>query len=79
MPREFGKAEPWNFICKRKQTLVSDLKIGDEQHDPRLVKLGNFEKEFLNQNESLKIRGLRKQFVNKTVAVDNESMTMNKG
>jgi ABC-type multidrug transport system ATPase subunit len=55
--------------------------IGEEVHDERLVKEGNFEKDppHLKNFESLKIRGLKKQYSNGTVAVKNESMTMFKG
>lgn len=42
MPREFGRAEPWNFLCKKKQVNLSQVNCEDEVHDPRLIKKGNF-------------------------------------
>jgi hypothetical protein len=42
MPSEFGKAEPWNFICKRKQDQRVRA-LGEEQHDSKLS--DNFERE----------------------------------
>ena len=38
MPREFGRAEPWNFLCKRKAKAIDMSLIGEEIHDERLVK-----------------------------------------
>jgi len=42
MPRDFGKSEPWNFICKFKKP-NKIIKHTEERHDPKLVKKGNFE------------------------------------
>jgi hypothetical protein len=62
MPREFGRAEPWNFLCKKRSSRVEMASIGEEIHDERLVKTGNFEKDspHLKRVDSLKIRGLKK-------------------
>ena len=42
MPRDFGKAEPWNFLCKFKRP-NKVIKSTEEKHDANLVKKGNFE------------------------------------
>jgi ATP-binding cassette, subfamily A (ABC1), member 3 len=81
MPREFGKAEPWNFLCKSKRSRIYTDNVEDEKHDPELVKSGNFEKDadYLKRGESLRIRNLKKVYENGFTAVHNESMTMYKG
>lgn len=81
MPREFGRAEPWDFLCKKKSKKVDMTTIGEEQHDEKLVKQGNFEMDppHLKKLDALKIRGLKKEYSNGTVAVKNESMTMYRG
>ena len=33
MPREFGRNEPWNFICKKSKKLNSFVDVGEEFHD----------------------------------------------
>jgi len=43
-PREFGKAESWNFLCKRESRIDATESNDDERQDPSLVKIGNFEK-----------------------------------
>jgi hypothetical protein len=59
MPREFGKAEPWNFLCKFKKPNQL-IKPTEEKHDAKLVKRGNFEVEtrVAKAAETLQIRGL---------------------
>lgn len=81
MPREFGKAEPWNFIFQEKKKVSEFENLGKETYDKRLVKQGNFEEDadYLVRGESLKIRNLKKCYSNGTVAVYDESMTMYKG
>lgn len=81
MPREFGKAEPWNFICKRKNCVNLNPIDDIESHEPRLIDQGNFEKDadYLKRGQALKIRNLRKCYANGFTAVKNESMTMYKG
>ncbi len=46
LPKEFGVAKPWNFLCQRasKSRLSSNtLKIAEEIQDPERVNKGNFE------------------------------------
>ena len=80
MPRDFGKAEPWNFLCKFKKA-NKVIKATEEQHDKELVKRGNFEAEniVINANEALQIRGLKKRYASGKLAVDGVSMTMYSG
>jgi len=33
MPREYGKAEPWNFICRSKVERKKVEDLGEEIHD----------------------------------------------
>jgi ATP-binding cassette subfamily A (ABC1) protein 3 len=37
MPREFGKAEPWNFLCKNKRRATIVNESEEETYDPELV------------------------------------------
>ena len=87
LPKEYGVAKPWNFICKRctesKHTaLKKRLKLGEEVQDMERVRKGNFE-EVASQNKhdssALKVRNLRKEFQNGKVAIGNVSMTMYSG
>ena len=82
MPREFGKAESFHFLCRSKnQTKIHDFP-DEETHDPSLVAQGNFEAdsaEYLRRSESIKIRNLRKVYKNGFVAVKNESLTLCSG
>lgn len=84
-PRQFGSAKRWNFpleACFRRKTQsVTDLNLGDEEQSVQLVAKGNFEREHLQRDNEfvLKVRGLRKIFDNKKVAVSDASFTMYSG
>lgn len=57
MPTEYGKAEPWNFVCKKKLLKKAQL-LGEENQDKKLSQ--NFEQDshIIKRGDSLKIRGL---------------------
>ena len=87
LPKEYGVAKPWNFICKRctdskHEALKKRLKLGEEVQDMERVRKGNFE-EVASQSKhdsfALKVRNLRKEFQNGKVAIGNVSMTMYSG
>jgi ATP-binding cassette, subfamily A (ABC1), member 3 len=71
MPKDFGRSEPWNFLCKSKTKLNSSQVAEAESQNPDLVSKGNFEgdAEYLKRGESLKIRQLRKNYANGFTAV----------
>lgn len=84
-PRQFGSTKRWTFpleVCFRRKTQsVTDLNLGDEEQSVQLVAKGNFEREHLQRDNEfvLKVRGLRKIFDNKKVAVSDASFTMYSG
>ena len=46
LPKEFGVAKPWNFLCQCKQSAVRSRKVAipdEEIQDPEKMSKGNFE------------------------------------
>lgn len=79
MPKEFGRSEPWNFMCKIRQESTQKIAV-EEQHRPELIKSGNFEaEEFTQATKALRIRGLKKVYQQNVTAVKDVSMTMYPG
>lgn len=84
-PKQFGASKSWTFpiqVCLRgSNRRIQDLELGDEEQSAQLVAKGNFEREHLNHDNEfmLKVRGLRKVFGNKKVAVSDASFTMYSG
>ena len=81
MPKEYGVAQPWNFLCRKKGNF-SAYRVGTEMQDQEKISKGNFEEVPLQTQRDayqLKIRNLRKVYANGKVAVNDVSMTLYSG
>ena len=85
IPKEFGVAKSWNFLCLKLKSTRSrieerKLTLGEEEQEPS-------RKEFFEEvtghikrdSQTLKVRNLHKIFSNGKVAVENTSMTLYSG
>lgn len=83
LPKEYGVAKPWNFLCMKKSASpLIRINDGLDAEKQKQVSMLNFEEvsaQTQRDSYTLKIKNLRKVFDNGKVAVSNVSMTMYSG
>jgi hypothetical protein len=43
MPKQYGVAQPWNFLCRKRGSRLSANPVGHESQDSEKISKGNFE------------------------------------
>lgn len=82
LPKQYGVAKPWNFLCKKSQGILSQHTSAISEADSEQISYQYFEEvsaQVKRDSYALKVRNLRKVFDNGKVAVSNVSLTMYSG